>query len=134
MRGSPINDRIERQHFLASNTEKAGDAWASAKRQGMKEPVILVIDARDPHGSELVRAEIGGTQVAAHVAEMAATNLIPMYIIAVERHVAAKTLNATTPNGKNAITKPGPPNCFLAVGMANGGKSYAWVPFPPRTS
>jgi hypothetical protein len=121
-----------RRQLLLLNRERIEFSYEKARRGGLDEPIILVVDLTDDHAACLSQ-ELGvaGEQIAKCRKECRRHDVVPVLVIAAPPHAALCLVGPTTPNSPRGIAKPSPTGTFRVVAIAAGGNSFADFPLPP---
>ena len=127
--GTPMPDTLERMKLLhAVGKEKIRAFFVSAQVQGLKDPVIVVLDIR----TELVRSmivpalDLSEADADREAAAAAVNGDFPVQLLAVERIVAMRGLPEGAP-GVVRLLNAGCPAGYFSVAIGNGTGISLWT-------
>jgi hypothetical protein len=119
--------RLDRRHLLEINVGEAVTAYADAVRNGHRDPVVLILDVRDPAAESAALPLVGRAALDDFRRRMEAQGLIPTLAVGLPYGAARDSL----PPELRAALDPPHPGTFRAVVIAAGGSLFARMQIPP---
>ncbi|MCY2993239.1 MAG: hypothetical protein NTY19_35955 [Planctomycetota bacterium] len=120
-------------HQVAFNQgrEAIEAAYEKARRKGLRNPVVLMLDLRDDKAREIMEIIGGGPKADDQCAEAERRGVEPRCYMHLAGDDAAKLLARIPgiPDVSDQIREP-PPGCFYTVLLVAGAMSLAPTPFP----
>ncbi len=124
-----------RRQLLLHNRERVEFAYEKARRQGIEDPVILVLDLQDDRAARLAQQTgLDWALIERWRAECARCDVVPTQVISAPRWAVMCVVGPTTPNSPQGIAKPNAADTFRVVAIAAGGNSFADFPVPPSSA
>jgi hypothetical protein len=121
-----------RRQLLLLNRERIEFSFEKARRNGLEQPVILVLDLMDSRAACLSqKLGVPWEQIARCREQCRRDDVVPVQVIAAPPDAALCLVGPTTPNSPIGIAKPSPARTFRVVAIAAGGNSFADFPLPP---
>jgi hypothetical protein len=123
-----------RRQLLLLNRERIEFSYEKALRNGLEQPVILVLDLMDARAACLSqKLGVAWEQIARCREECRRHDVVPVQVVAAPPDAALCLVGPTTPNSPLGIAKPNPAGTFRVVAIAAGGNSFADFPLPPTS-
>jgi hypothetical protein len=128
-------DAIEhRYRLLMFNRERIEFAYEKAKKDGVDDPVIIVLDLQDERAANMAYLMgLPKEQVAQRLIQCAKRATTPALILTAPRWAALAVVGPMTPNSSQGIVQPNQPDTFRVIVIAAGGNAFADVPTPPSS-
>jgi hypothetical protein len=124
-----------RRQLLLLNRERIEFSYEKARRNGLQEAIILVLDLMDERAARLSqRMGVSWEQIEKCREESRLHDVVLVQVIAAPPDAALCLVGPTTPNSPRGIAKPNPAGTFRVVAIAAGGNSFADFPLPPMSS
>ncbi len=126
-----------RLDMLVPSTEYAEMSYLKALRQGIKDPVVIIVDPRDAMAQEVVRRSFGD-DLARRLLRTSderfrkTPDVHPAMDWAMAPDEALRVLADLSPNAREGLTEELPPGHFRLVVVGAGGASYICRPLPPE--
>jgi hypothetical protein len=119
---------------LLLNRERIEFSYEKARRNGLDEAIILVLDLTDERAACLSQ-KLGLTWelITKCREECSRNDVVPVQVIAAPLYAVLCLVGPTTPNSPQGIVKPIPSDAFRVVAIAAGGNSFADFPLPPTS-
>ena len=117
---------LERQHLLEVNVDGVGQAYRDAVRNGHRDPVVLLLDVRDPAAEAAALALVDRDRLDDFRRAMDAEDLIPTLTVGLPYELARRALPAAV---QAHLDAPSAGHLRVVV-IAAGGNLYAWLPIP----
>jgi len=126
------------QALLEESLELVFDVYDAAIREGVHEPVVILLDCEDPIGGEIVRGWLGRDTVDAAIADQRSADpageLTTVFAHAFPLTECAEQVPAVFPYLAPVFAASLPADVILAISVAGGGASALTVPLTARQS
>jgi hypothetical protein len=135
---SDIPDETRRRlEMLVPSTEYTELSYLKALRQGIKDPVVVIVDPRDGLAREVVRRSFGDALARRFLNSSderfrKTPDVHPAMDWAMERDEALRVLADLSPNAREGLSEELPPRHFRLVVVGASGCSYVCRPVPPE--
>jgi hypothetical protein len=121
------NDPQLRRGLIGDGYERSVAVYRRARELGCRDPVVLILDLRDPVAKKAARlvGEEGDIKEALYESNF--NGKVPTMIVAAGREGAARLLSNFSPSARKALARGGP----SLVCVAAGGTAYALMEVDP---
>ena len=128
----------EQQELLEESLELVLSVYHSAVRDGLHEPVVILLDCEDSIGGQIARGWLGSTAVDEAIDDQRVDDpsgeTTTVFARAFPLSECAKEIPAVFPYLAPIFAQALPADGFLAISVASGGASALTVPFADRES
>jgi len=128
----------DQQELLESSLPAAFSAYDLAKREGMAQPVVFLLDCEDEIGGEIARSWLGSEAVEEAIEQRLAdggeAGLTTVFAYAFPFEKCREEVPEIFPYLKPVFSETLPHESFLAIVVTCGGASALTVPFSVRES
>lgn len=118
---------LDRQHILEHNHVDIVQAHARVVRDGMRDPVIIIADLRDPYGRKIAMTSMSDADIDAMIQDFATRQCLPTVLVAMARTNVIDLVRKTHPGTANALAMPTHADLFPVLCVASGGVALVLV-------
>jgi hypothetical protein len=114
------------------NRERIEFTYEKVRRDGLDDPVILVLDLLDERAAHMSqRLGTPWEQIEQCREESCRLDVVPVHVVPVPPTAALCVVGPSTPHSPHALARSCAPGTFRVIAIAAGGNAFADFPVPP---